>query len=189
MEHYSLTVIRAEHRALVSLLHAIVDLVNKRRQHGNPLDFALVRAMLLYVDEYPEQLHHREESQLLFPALRLCSSEACGALDRLDLEHRQGHQALLELEHALLAYEVMGTTPREAFEAALQRYVDTYLNHIQIEETAILPLAERVLGEHDWAVLDTVFALNHDPLTGHPPADEYAPLFRRLAAAVAGLES
>jgi hemerythrin-like domain-containing protein len=189
MEHCALTVIRAEHRVLVSVLHAIVDCADERKQRGGPLDFGLLRAMLLYVDEFPEQLHHREESQLLFPPLRLRSSEARAVLDQLELEHRQGHEALLELEHALLAYEFMGATRREAFEAALHRYVDTYLNHIHIEETAILPLAERVLSEHDWAVLDTVFMLNHDPLTGHPPADEYAPLIRRIAAEVAGLAS
>lgn len=142
--------------------------------------------MLLYLDEFPQQLHHSEES-LLFSFLRKHTPDAAAVLDRLEREHQGGHQALLELEHALLAFEVMEEPRRETFEAALQRYVDAYLAHIRIEEAEVLPMAERVLGEHEWAELDTVFSLNHDPLVGHPPPDGYAPLFQRIRAAVPGL--
>jgi hypothetical protein len=54
-----------------------------------------------------------------------------------------GEGALLELEHALLAFEMVGPTRRATFEQALQRYVDFYLTHIRVEETEVLPLAER----------------------------------------------
>lgn len=184
MQHPTITIIRDEHRALSAVLRTLVRMLADHGRDGTLPDFDLLRAMLFYVDEFPDQLHHKEESGLLFPRVRLRSPDAHATLDRLDREHREGHVALLALEHALLAFEMMGPARRETFEQALQRYVDFCLTHIRIEETEVLPLAEAVLTEHDWAELDTVFALNHDPLTGHPPPNEYGALFRRIRAAM-----
>lgn len=184
MQHPTITIIRDEHRALSAMLQALLRMLADHGRHGTLPDFGLLRAMLFYVDEFPDRLHHKEESELLFPRVRLRSPDAHATLDRLDREHREGHAALLALEHALLAFEMMGPARRETFEQALQRYVDFHLTHIRIEETEVLPLAEAVLTEHDWAELDTVFALNHDPLTGHPPPNEYGALFRRIRAAM-----
>ena len=67
---------------------------------------------------------------------------------------------------------------RQAFEEAFHKYVDFYLEHMRLEETVILPEAERCLSEEDWLLLDAAFAENADPLTGHyPPAQEFEKLF------------
>jgi hemerythrin-like domain-containing protein len=184
MQHPTITIIRCEHRALSAVLRSLELMLSDSKRRGTLPDFGLIRAMLFYVDEYPERLHHKEESELLFPRLRLRSQGTHEVLDRLDREHREGHVALLELEHALLAFELLGPARRGPFEQALQRYVDSYLTHIQVEEAEVLPLAEAALTERDWAELDTVFSLNHDPLTGHPPPDEFSPLFDRIFAAM-----
>jgi hypothetical protein len=49
-----------------------------------------------------------------------------------------------------------------------------------IEETSILPMAEKVLGPADWQLLDEAFASNRDPLGGHEPDPEYRSLFKRI---------
>ena len=59
----------------------------------------------------------------------------------------------------------------------MRRYVVAYLAHMKLEETAILPVAQAVLSEADWAELDAAFANNCDPLTGQHPRD---PAFDRL---------
>jgi hemerythrin-like domain-containing protein len=79
---------------------------------------------------------------------------------------------------------MMGESRREAFEAAAQRYVDFYFEHMTLEEKQVLPLAERVLTAEDWAELDAAFAANRDPLTGHEPEDEYRALFSRIVNAL-----
>jgi hypothetical protein len=49
---------------------------------------------------------------------------------------------------------------------------------MHLEETVILPEAERCLSEADWAMLDQAFAENADPLTGHhSPTQAYEKLF------------
>jgi hemerythrin-like domain-containing protein len=184
MSHDALKIIRAEHTALAAMLRAILLLLARHRRSGTLPDFAALRAMLFYVDEFPEQRHHRKESELLFPKLRARTPLARELLDRLDADHAQGERRIRELEHALLGFEMMGEPRRQAFEEAAQRYVDFYLAHMAMEEQQILPLAQQALTEDDWAVLDEAFAANRDPFTGHAPATDYDALFTRIVNAV-----
>ena len=49
------------------------------------------------------------------------------------------------------------------------------------QDSVILPLAEKVLDEADWLLLDAAFASNCDPLTGKYPRDPiYDRLFTRI---------
>lgn len=180
MLHSALRIIREEHAALAAMLRSMPMLVAHHRHSGTPTDFAALRAMLFYVDEFPEQRHHRKETELLFPKLRARTPLAREQLDRLDAEHARGERSIRELEHALTAYEIMGEARRAAFEEKLQRYVDFYLAHMRLEEEAILPLAQKVLTEPDWAELDEAFEANRDPLLGHTPEQEYRTLFSRI---------
>ena len=52
---------------------------------------------------------------------------------------------------------------------------------MRLEETVILPQAEKVLTEADWKALDAAFTTNCDPLTGKYPRDPvYDRLFTRI---------
>lgn len=180
--HPAIAVIRDEHRALAAMLQSLKLLMRPAADAAPPsaADFELLRAALFYVDEFPERLHHPKESQLLFPLLRERAPEIEPVLDRLDGDHRHGERAIRDLEHDLLAFEQMGEARREKFVRALGRYVDAYLEHMDIEERVVLVAAERALQPADWAHLDAAFALNRDPLTGHRASDAYQPLFRKI---------
>ena len=181
MRHLSLDVIHDEHQALAAMLRSLSMLLAQARREKAMPDFDVLRAMLFYVDEFPERLHHSKESQLLFPKLRARLPELAPVLDRLDREHAQGERAIRDLEHGLLAFEVMGESRRDAFEQAVEKYIRFYLDHMAVEETQVLPAATRNLSEADWAELDAAFAANQDPLTGrHQVTPDYQPLFRRI---------
>jgi len=191
MTHVAIRIIREEHAALAAMLRSILLLIEQHRRQNTLPDFASLRAMLFYVDEFPEQRHHRKESELLFPKLRARTPLARELLDRLDDDHSRGEHMIRALEHALLGFEMLGEPRRLAFEQTAQRYVDFYLAHMALEEREILPLAERVLTEQDWADLDEAFIANRDPLTGHDPEpDEQAQKrVRRTRRLVGGPES
>jgi hemerythrin-like domain-containing protein len=180
MRHLALDVIRDEHQALAAMLRSMPLLVAQAQREGHAPDFDVLRSMLFYVDEYPERLHHPKESELLFPVLRQRCPELAATLDRLDADHARGEAAIRELEHQLLAYEVMGAPRRQGFVDALQRYIDGYLGHMMAEETEVLPAARTHLTADDWATLDAAFAANCDPLTGHQADPVYAPLFQKI---------
>lgn len=176
----ALKIIHDEHAALAVMLRTMGVLLAAYRKHGTPLDFTLFRSMLFYVDEFPERLHHAKESALLFPLLRERAPALGPVLDRLVSDHQRGGAAIRDLEHALLGFEMMGEARRPAFEQALETYVAFCLEHMRIEETEVLPIAQQVLHAEDWAGLDAAFRENRDPLTGHAPADDYRELFTRI---------
>jgi hemerythrin-like domain-containing protein len=185
MTHPTLRIIRDEHRALSAMLRSITLLLSEHRRRNTLPDFSVLRAMLFYVDEFPERLHHKKESKLLFPKLRARTDEANAVLDRLERDHLRGEQAIRYLEHDLLGFEMMGqgtegALRREQFERSMKQYVDFYLDHMHVEEIEVLPLAEKVLTVQDWAELDAAFTKNRDPLTGHEPDDAYRPLFKKI---------
>lgn len=184
MTHVAIRIIREEHAALAAMLRSILLLIEQHRRQNTLPDFTALRAMLFYVDEFPEQRHHRKESELLFPKLRARTPLAREMLDRLDDEHSRGEHMIRTLEHALLGFEMLGEPRRLAFEQTAQRYVDFYLAHMSLEEREILPLAERVLTEQDWADLDEAFVANRDPFTGHDPEPDYRALFTRIVSLV-----
>ena len=181
----TLRIIRDEHAILAAILRSMDLLLAQCRRQGRGPDFASLRAMLFYIDEFPERVHHVKESELLFPKVRLRSEEAREVLERLDQDHARSHTAVRDLEHDLLGLEMMseseGSPDRlRRFEAAVRDYVAAYLAHITLEERAVLPLAERVLSEADWLELDAAFMKDRDPLTCRDPRDPFQPLYRRI---------
>jgi hemerythrin-like domain-containing protein len=180
MRHLALDIIHDEHQALAAMLRSMSLMVSQSHREGQTPDFGVLRAMLFYVDEFPERLHHPKESELLFPRVRERCPELAATLVRLDADHARGETAIRALEHALLAYEVLGASRRQAFVDALERYVDSYLAHMGTEESEVLPAAIKHLTEADWATLDAAFAANRDPLTGHEADEVFKPLFRKI---------
>ena len=143
--------------------------------------FDVLRAMLFYIDEFPERLHHRKESALLFPAVLRLAPHLKEVIEKLEEDHAFGELAVRELQHLLLAWELVGEGRRLAFEDAIMCYLDFYLDHMRREEKLVLPEAIKVLSAADWKVLDAAFATNCDPLTGKYPRDAaYDRLFTRI---------
>jgi hemerythrin-like domain-containing protein len=178
MKHTSLQIIRDEHASLAAMLQSLQMMVER-----GPLDkpqqfFEVLRAMLFYIDEFPERLHHTKESELLFPRVVHAAPALWDVVARLDRDHMSGERAVRELQHLLLAWELLGESRRPAFVEQCKRYVDFYQEHMRVEETQILPEAQKTLSEADWKELDAAFEQNRDPLTGkYPPDPSYDRLF------------
>lgn len=173
-------IISEKHSALSAMLRSIVLLLSQHRRQRSLPDFAALRGMLFDVNEFPEKLHHRRESELLFPKLRARTPLSRDLLEGLDYEHARGERAMRDLGHALLGFEMMGEARRQSFKDAMERYVNFYLAHMALEEKEIMPLAQRVLTPDDWADLDEAFSANRDPLTGHEPKPDYRALFSHI---------
>ncbi len=181
MNHESIRIIHDEHAALAAMLQSLRMLVQRGPGNEPAQFFDVLRAMLFYIDEFPERLHHTKETELLFPPVRARAPHLRETLDKLDQDHAHGEAAVRELQHLLLAWELLGESRRAAFEQASERYLDFYLAHMRTEETVVMPEAEKVLTAEDWQALDAAFATNCDPLTGRYPRDPvYDRLFTRI---------
>jgi hemerythrin-like domain-containing protein len=183
MKKRSLYIILDEHASLAAMLHAMTQLVELGPLEDGQKFFEVMRAMLFYIDEFPERLHHPKESNLLFPKVAKRAPEVMGAIDRLERDHMHSEKAVRDLLHLLLAWELLGHTRRDVFVSALGPYVSSYLEHMHLEESIILPAAERALRDEDWTALDAAFEQNADPLTGkHVPGPEFETLFSRIVS-------
>lgn len=181
MKHEALRVIRDEHATLAAMLQSLMQMVKRgpdpegKDQHE--LYFDVLRAMLFYIDEFPEKMHHPKESDLLFPRVARAAPQVMATIDQLERDHMSGEVRVRELMHMLMAWEYLGETRRQAFETEVTAYVDFYLQHMRLEETEVLPAAEKHLTEADWHALNAAFATNLDPLNTRIPRN---PQFDRL---------
>jgi hemerythrin-like domain-containing protein len=107
--------------------------------------------------------------------------ETAELISQLDREHELGESNVRELQHLLLAWELLGESRRAPFATAAKHYLSFYLEHMRLEETVILPAALKVLSAEDWQAIDAAFEANCDPLTGKYPRDPmYEQLFTRI---------
>ena len=180
MKHKALKIVHEEHQALGAMLQTLRILSSRLRADAKAEDFELVRAILFYIDEFPEKRHHANENNALFPRLRERSPQAAAVLDRLEQEHSHSGATVRELEHLLLAFEQMGESRHQAFSTALEHFIEFYAHHMQVEEREVLPLADDALTEADWTMINAAFEEHRDPFTGRKPSDEYQALYERI---------
>ena len=181
MSSITLKVIREEHGTLAAILRSLRMLAERVPGKEAGTFFDAMRAMLFYIDEFPERQHHPKETELLFPRVLKAAPETATAIARLDHDHEYTEKAVRDLQHMLIAWELMGESRRAAFTKAFTRYVDLYLAHMHLEEQEILPAAEQHLSEADWQALDAEFEKNCDPLGGkYKPDPVYEKLFSRI---------
>jgi hemerythrin-like domain-containing protein len=174
----ALQTIRDEHASLAAMLQSMRFMVQKGPSDNRRQFFDVLRGMLFYIDEFPERLHHPKESNLLFPKVVMLAPKVMGAVDKLERDHMRSEKAARDLQHMLLAWDLLGSGRRAAFEEAMGQYIDAYLEHMNLEENVILPEAERCFSDEDWQLLNEAFAENADPLTGqYRPTEAYEKLF------------
>jgi hemerythrin-like domain-containing protein len=180
----ALRIIMDEHRTLAAILHAMHYLVQRIREGSGHANFEAFRAMIYYLDTFSERLHHPKEDELLFQTLRARTRDADALLDDLESEHARGGAAIRSLEQALLRYEAGGAREFIAFATAVEGFCAFYSEHMRKEETRVIPLAEKLLPDEDWACMDAAFAVNRDPLGGMEEDQEFRQLFNRIVSMV-----
>ena len=177
----AIAIIRDEHRSIAAVLHGLLYLVGEIRASRMQPDFALLGAMLHYIENFPEKLHHPKEDEYLYRALRKRDAEATSLLDELEAEHVAGRQLIADLKIALARYQQKGAPAFADFERSVQQFTDFHWAHMRKEEDIILPRAEQALTEQDWQSINTAFQSNQDPICGIDTRHEFRKLFRRIA--------
>ena len=86
----TLLVIRDEHNALAGMLQSMNLLMRRGPGEDPQRFFDTLEAMLFYIDEFPERLHHTKESDLLFPRVAKLSPETADTITRLEQDHGRG---------------------------------------------------------------------------------------------------
>jgi hemerythrin-like domain-containing protein len=176
----AIQIIEDEHRSLAAVLHGLLYLIREIRLRNAKPDFELLRAMLHYIDAFPERFHHPKEDAYLFRRLRERDPGSATLLDRLEAEHRDGAVRIQALRLTLARYEEEGEREFGSFAQQLADYATFHWDHMRAEENEVIPRARQHLTASDWAEIDAAFADNADPLLGEKPRDDFRALFRRI---------
>ena len=179
MKPEAIQIIRDEHLAISAVLYSLRYLVKEMRKGAAP-NFALLRAILDYIVSYPDRWHHPKEDKYLFAAVRRHTREADNLIARLEREHQLGTPMVEDLKKHLVAFQAGDRDAGDAFFATADRYAELEWEHLRTEEEVFMPIAERVLGDAEWAEIAAAFRENDNPLFGIKPKDEAETLYRRI---------
>jgi len=181
--------IHEEHRSIAAVLHALKSLARDAQDARVKPRFEVFHAILHYIDEYPEQLHHPKEDDVLFPIVAARATQARKLIDSLRAEHKEGARLIRELERSLVLFEDSWPAGAPKFLQAVDGYAEFHWRHMRKEEEELLPLAERHLSPQDWKMVDAAFDANEDPVAGVREKDFHALFSRivRLAPAPVGV--
>ncbi len=144
--------LREDHATMARLL----DLLERRLAgpgSGRKSDTSVIRSVLDYCSTYPAFCHHRKEN-LVLDKLRERDVRIPLAVGRLE----EDHEALTQLTQRFLAmiYQVLQgeEAAGEAFTLLGQDFIDTYRDHMDMEEELFFPTALDALIADDWREID-----------------------------------
>lgn len=180
MLNSALSIIQDEHRSLAAVVHGLRYLIREMRERNASPDFRLLWAMLFYLDEFPEKMHHPKENAYLFVRLSQRTHEADKVIAELEQQHVTCSARVRNLEIALGHYEAGAPDGLEKFSAAVETFADEIMKHMALEEGTVLPLARKHLTAEDWVEIGAAFGKNGDPRFDAEADHECRDLFSRI---------
>ncbi len=172
-----------EHRNFERLLTVLEEQLELFRQGRQP-DYGLMLDIVYYMTQYPDRFHHPHEDAAF-------AQMADAKVNALLAQSRQQHQAIAGTGKALqerLEAIAGGILQRGIeIEQLARNYIDDFRRNMQQEETSLFPLAQRVLTEDDWKVIDAAAPKVSDPLFGGRGQERYRILQRLIAGRAAAI--
>lgn len=172
--------IKAEHALLARIIAAMQAWVVQRREPDSKPDYELFAAMLRYVEEVPDRVHHPQEDAVLFPAM----ADAPGAgpvIAELEREHAAGGEMLKQLRESFEALKGGAPNALNRLSTAMDDFSEFYWAHMRREEQSLLPLAAASLLPAKWEDIEREFVVVNDPLFGSELAETYRRLYDYIA--------
>lgn len=169
-----------EHQSLAAIIHGIRHMIREISAGKLQPDYPLLKAMVHYLDAYPEKRHHPKEDVYLFEPLRARTDKANAALDRLEAEHAAADERIARLSAALDRYIDGEPHGLETFRQAFDDYAQFYREHMMLEEREVLPLIREHFTAEDWARADAGFAASR---AAGERQEDFSRMFSKLVQA------
>lgn len=141
-----------EHQTIQKVI-AKMSIIADRLETGGYENASVLRDISAFLRQFSEECHHVKEEKCLFPLLEERGVPASGCpIAVLHHEHEKGHALLAQLNDAIQVFVASGAG-RETLVTTLRALVSLYVDHIWKENYLLLPMADKVLSEHDHAEL------------------------------------
>ncbi len=176
----------AEHDAIVRLLR-VLDEVAERLEAGVQVVASDLEQALEFVQVFADRCHHGKEETLLFPALQVAGvPRESGPIAAMLAEHEQGRAHIRGLAEALPAYQRGDSRAGAALAEHLKSYSALLAQHIQKENQALFPMADRVLSAAQQAELAEGFERIEEQVIGPGRHEAFHQLLERLEGTYLG---
>jgi hemerythrin-like domain-containing protein len=172
-----------EHGNFARLMSQFETQLELFRMGGLP-DYELMRDIMLYMSQYPDQVHHPREDRIIERLQQRLhgSPRSLELLRHLMQDHEQMAARATELVAALDSIGGDAVYPREAVILKAEAYATQLRQHMDEEERTFMPLAREHLTPTDWAALARAMPEGDDPLAAARIDPAHRALFARMGA-------
>jgi len=145
--------LQTEHDQILKTLNLLEMQFLDLCRGGTP-DYSLMRSIVVYVQEYPEQVHHPLEDKIY--SILLERVDEVKLIQGLITEHTELETQTRKLRKSLKLLR-SGNVTKDKMKKQLSSFLIRQRQHMYIEEEKVHPLIQRVLTKKDWNhVLSTV---------------------------------
>ena len=144
---------------------------------GKIPDFSLMRSIVVYIQEYPEKIHHPLEDMIF--SILLERLDDAGFVQELITDHTRLELASRKLRESLESL-TDGAVSMEDLEQQLSEFLTGQRQHIYLEEAEVYPLVQSVLTKEDWKKLHSAVPVLDEPLYGRRTRQDYERLYREI---------
>ncbi len=177
--------------AILKHEHEIILLVLKGVERGaESLDETLagepdwLDTLVDFFRTFVDRCHHTKEEKHLFPLMEARGvPKESGPIGVMLAEHEQGRARVRAVADAATAAQAGDVAARRTARDNLLGYVELLRSHIAKENTALFPMADRVLSADDQAGLEAAFERVEAEEMGEGTHERYHELAHRLAGA------
>ena len=149
---------------------------------GNSQDYQSLQRILVYIQEYPDRVHHPAEDVMFAVIL---SNASCTRKYREDINTLMRDHSEIEgmTRKAIAAVESQLVSSQPDI-SGIGTHLSTLLNrqrsHLLFEEMNIYPFIEDYLDEEDWDQVSALYSSDEDPLFGDNVKTGYENVLKAL---------
>jgi hemerythrin-like domain-containing protein len=171
-------ILQEDHRNIETLLLVLESELTVFMRGERP-DYELLRAVITYFLDYPDQCHHPKED-FIFTALRTRNLSMEPAIDEMNNEHKTEAERLHRFARVVNSIEVEHEISRKTFADAVHDFTIYQRAHITKEEHTLFPACLSSLLPEDWATIDAHICDKTDPIFNGEKDQEFGALRQRI---------
>lgn len=133
--------LRKEHEGILFGLKILEKMINLIKINKK-VEIEELREMLNFLRLFADKCHHGKEEGLLFPAMeKVGIKKENGPIEQMLIEHEQGRKYIKEMGVAIDS----DTVDIKRFIKYTESYIELLRNHIDKENNALFPMADKLL--------------------------------------------
>ena len=167
-----------DHRHIRMTLDLLEMHYSEMIREGNP-DIGLMLSVIVYLQEFTEQVHHPVEDAI-FSVLLKRDSKAREPLGELMTDHTKMEIITRRLRESLESLKNGEQESKKDLARDIPVLLERLRHHIQAEEETIFPLANQVLHRQDWENINHMIPTIDDPVFGKTVRNDYTLLYLAL---------